>query len=261
VEAFDERVLGGTGLLRQEHRNRVDLAFERRAWLTELRAAIRSRNLDRIEQLMAQMPSGAGDRLTERELVRIDRLRNQADVLKRLRRAVAGGSDAEIVHALHAVEQTGAPIPTDLAWADVTYVIDRYSLLMSIRRAAESQPRDLPRLSRLLPQLRELCGGIFPDYVVDFDLAALERDVKRAAQSVRVRQALATNDDRTIVASALPDVYGAIPLLSRTEQARIERAVAGANRALRRSGQRNSKDESSVTEVTNSSGADLSSSS
>jgi hypothetical protein len=102
---------------------------------------------------------------------------------------------------------------------------------------------------------------MFPDYVVDLDLAGLEQEVKRTAQAMRVRQALATNDDRTIVASALPDVYGAIPLLSRSEQARIERAVAGANRALRRSGQRNSKDDSSATELTMSSGVEASSSS
>lgn len=260
VEAFDESVFGD-GTLTVDQRNRVDLAFERRAWLADVRAAIGQHSLDRIERLLGEMPRGASDRLTERELVRIDRLRNQMEGVSRLRRSVADGKDADIVHALHAVEQLGAPIPADLAWADITNVIDRYSLLMSIRRAAESQPRDLARLSRLLPQLRELCGGNFPHYVVDIDLGALDREVSRAAQMARVRQALATDVDRTIVASALPDVYGAIPMLSRSEQARIERAVAAVNRALRRSGHRSKEDESSATELTVLSGADLISSS
>lgn len=261
VEAFDEGVLGGTGMLTVNQRNRADLAFERRVWLDGVRKAIRQRNLEQLERLLAAMPSGARDRLSEREHTRIERLRAQTDALESLRRAINRGSDADIVHALHAVEQIGAPIPADLAWSDITNVIDRYSLLMSIRRAADSLPRDVPRLSRLLPQLRDLCGGVFPEYVVDLDLLALDREVKQVAQVARVRQAVATNDDRTIVASALPDVYAAIPLLSRSEQARIERAVAAVNRAHRRSGHRSSKDESSATELTISSGADAWSSS
>jgi hypothetical protein len=261
VEAFDEGVLGGAGQLTVEQRNRVDLAFERRGWLDEIRTAIRRRKLDRIETLLAEMPTAASDRLTEREIARIDRLRAQFDALETLRRAIAQGSDADIVHALHAVEQIGAPIPQDLAWSEIANVIDRYSLIMSIRRAAESQPRDVHRLSRLLPQLREMCGGDFPSYAVELDLNALDHEVKQMAQVARVRQALSTNDDRAIVASALPDVYGAIPLLSRSDQARIERAVAAVNRALRRSGQRSNKDESSETEATITSGSEASSSS
>jgi hypothetical protein len=261
IEAFDEGVLGGAGQLTVEQRNRVDLAFERRGWLDEIRKAIRRRKLDRIETLLAEMPTAASDRLTEREIARIDRLRAQFDALETLRRAIAQGSDADIVHALHAVEQIGAPIPQDLAWSEIANVIDRYSLIMSIRRAAESQPRDVHRLSRLLPQLREMCGGDFPSYAVELDLNALDHEVKQMAQVARVRQALSTNDDRAIVASALPDVYGAIPLLSRSDQARIERAVAAVNRALRRSGQRSNKDESSETEATITSGSEASSSS
>ena len=261
VEAFDEGVLGGAGHLTAEQRNRVDLAFERRGWLDDMRKAIRRRKLDRIETLLAEMPTAASDRLTEREIFRIDRLRAQFDALETLRRAIAQGSDADIVHALHAVEQIGAPIPPDLAWSEIANVIDRYSLIMSIRRAAESQPRDVHRLSRLLPQLREMCGGDFPRYAVELDLNALDHEVKQMAQVARVRQALSTNDDRAIVASALPDVYGAIPLLSRSEQARIERAVAAVNRALRRSGQRSNKDDSSETEATITSGSEASSSS
>jgi hypothetical protein len=260
VEAFDEGVLGDAGHLSVEQRNRVDLAFERRNWLDEMRKAIRRRDLNRIETLLVEMPTAASDRLTARELSLIERVRAQWDALETLRRAIAREADADIVHALHAVEQIGAPIPQDFAWSEITNVIDRYSLIMSIRRAAESQPRDVQRLSRLLPQLREMCGGDFPGYAVELDLNALDHEVKQVAQVARVRQALSTNDDRAIVASALPDVYGAIPLLSRSEQARIERAVAAVNRALRRSGQRNNKDESSKTEETIASGAEASSS-
>ena len=70
---------------------------------------------------------------------------------------------------------------------------------------------------------------------------------RESAQLARIREALTTNDDRTIVAAALPDTYGVLPMLERGEQARIERAVAAANRALRRSGHRSSSAPSSAT--------------
>jgi hypothetical protein len=126
-------------------------------------------------------------------------------------------------------------------------VIDRYSLMSSVRRAAEQHPRDIARLARLLPQLKEKFGGAFPETGDGLDFDRLDAEITQSAQLVRIREALASNDDRKIVAAALPDVFGVLPMLERGEQARIERAVAAANRALRRSGHRSSNTPSSAT--------------
>ena len=247
MEAYDARLLGDQGLLTSVQQNRVDLAFDRHAWVKDVRSAIRKRDLAAIDRLYAAMPVGAHLRLTERERARIDRLHAQESALRSLRAAIRDGRDADTISALNAVERSGAVVPQDLEWANVSDVIDRYSLMTSVRRAAEQHPRDIARLARLLPQLKERSGGVFPEAVDGLDFAKLEIEVKQSAQLVRIREALDTNDDRQIVAAALPDIFGVLPMLERGEQARIERAVAAANRALRRSGHRSSSASSSGT--------------
>jgi phosphotransferase family enzyme len=247
MEAYDARVLGDKGLLTSVQQNRVDLAFDRHAWLKDVRGAIRKRDLAAIDRLYAAMPDGAHQRLTDRERARIERLHVQESALQSLRSAIDDGRDADVITALNAVERSGAVIPQDLSWANVSDVIDRYSLMSSVRRAAEQHPRDIARLARLLPQLKEKFGGVFPDVGDGLDFARLDAEITQSAQLVRIREAIATNDDRKIVAAALPDVYGVMPMLERGEQARIERAVAAANRALRRSGHRSSSPSSSAT--------------
>jgi hypothetical protein len=247
MEAYDARVLGDQGLLTPDQQNRVDLAFDRHAWLGDLRAAIRKRDMDAIDRLYAAMPDGADLRLTERERIRIDRYQEQQDAVDALRAAISQGRDTGVLSALAVVERVGAAIPPDLPWETVSEAIDRMTLISAVRRAAEQQPRDMDRLSRLLPQLREIGGGRFPDPVDGLDFAHLDNELMQTAQLGRVREALATNDDRTIVAAALPDTHGVLPMLERGEQARIERAVAAANRALRRSGHRSSSASSSAT--------------
>ena len=249
MAAYDAPVLGDHGLLTREQHNRVDLAFDRQAWLDDVRAAIRRRDVSAIDRLFAAMPDGGDSQLRDRERIRIDRLRAQESALHSLTSAIAHGHDADVLSALNTVERVGALIPPDLPWAHVSDVIDRYSLMMAIRRAASQSPRDIARLARLLPQLKDSCGGVFPDAVDDLNFAHLDSEVKQAAQLVRIREALATQNDRTIVATALPDLYGVLPLLDRGEQARIERAVAAANRALRRSGHRSSSSDSSSATV------------
>jgi hypothetical protein len=247
MEAYDARVLGDQGLLTSVQRNRVDLAFDRYAWLKDVRSAIRKRDLAAIDRLYAAMPDGAHQRLTEREHARIERLHAQESALRSLRAAISEGRDADAITALNAVERSGAVIPQDLSWANVSDVIDRYSLMSSVRRAAEQHPRDIARLARLLPQLKEKFGGAFPETGDGLDFDRLDAEITQSAQLVRIREALASNDDRKIVAAALPDVFGVLPMLERGEQARIERAVAAANRALRRSGHRSSNASSSAT--------------
>jgi hypothetical protein len=248
IEAYDAPVLGDHRLLTNQQRNRVDLAFDRRGWLDDVRSAISGRDIGAIDRLLAAMPEGGRGQLRDREWIRIERLRGQDAAIRSLRSAIAQGRDADVVSALNTVERSGALIPPDLPWTHVSDVIDRYSVMMAIRRAAEQNPRDIARLGRLLPQLKDSCGGVFPGAVEGLDFGRLDSEVKQAAQLIRIREALATENDRTIVATTLPDLYGVLPLLDRGEQARVERAVAAANRALRRSGHRgNSSDPSSAT--------------
>jgi hypothetical protein len=249
VDAYDAPILGDHRLLTNEQRNRVDLAFDRQTWRADLRAAVQAHDVAAIDRLYAAMPDGGDRRLRERDRIRIERLREQSAALQSLRSALAQGGDADIIAALNVVERVGAIVPTDVKWTQVSDAIDRYSLIMAIKRAAEQEPRDISRIGRLLPQLKESCGGGFPEPIDGIDFARLDSDVKQAAQLKRIREALASDNDRKIVAAALPDLFGALPLLDRSEQARIERAVAAANRALRRSGHRESSNAPSSATV------------
>jgi hypothetical protein len=178
-------------------------------------------------------------------------MRVQENAMQGLHSALSERRHGDVLAALGTVERVGAPLPKDLPWAEVSEAIDRYSLIVAIRASADQQPRDVVRLGRLLPQLREANGGEYPNVGDGIDFHALEFEVTQTAQLGRLREALAEDNDRKIVTVAFPDVYGVVPLLDRGEQARIERAVAAASRALRRSGQRSNAVSSSATVETN----------
>jgi hypothetical protein len=111
-------------------------------------------------------------------------------------------------------------------------VIDRLSLITSIRRAATTAEIDYSRLARLLAQAREEMGGGTPYLGGNLDFEELELSVTLAARRARIREALKTDEDRTIVAAALPDQLGAISTLEPDERARVQLAIAnhrGAN--------------------------------
>ena len=249
LEAYDEIIMAPVGVLTSEQRNRIDLAFDRKRWQSDVRAALRRRDRAAIDRLREMMPEGADHRLTARELVRLDRLREQDDAVNNLQDAIANRRGEAVVGALQQVERLGAWLPEDLVWADISDVVDRHTLIHAIRSASEKYPRDYARLARLLPQLRDVCGGQLPASEDGLDLDMLDREVRQVAQFARLREALASNDDRLIVATALPDLYQIIPKLDRGEQARIERAVAAVNRALRRSGHRDSSSADSSSTV------------
>ncbi|MDQ2682196.1 MAG: hypothetical protein M3Y37_01580, partial [Chloroflexota bacterium] len=237
LEAYDESIMATAGVLTAAQRNRIDLAFDRQRWLSDVREALKRKDRGRIDRLYAEMPEAADSRLSEREVIRIQRLREQDEAVRQLEKAASRDDGAQLVAALQRVEKAGAWIPESVNWTDVSRTVDRYTLTDAIRRAAHQTPRDYGRLARLLPQLRDACGGAYPpDAGLDF--ARLDWEVRQIAQIARVREALASEDDRAIVAAALPDIYGVVQSLERGEQARIERAVAVVNRALRRSGQR-----------------------
>ena len=257
VDAWDDGLFADSDLIAPPQRQRVDLAFDRRAWLADIRAALRKRNLNLVESLFETMPENAAARLSEREHMRIQRLRDQVQSVERLRHAVFREQDADVVESLKVVERLGAPIPSDMPWQEITGVVNRFSLMSAVRQVVERPPLDLGRLSLLLPQLRDAYGGEMPGPSSGLDFAHLDLLVKRSAQVTRLREVIKIGDDRQILNAAYPDLYGIIPVLDRTEQARIERAVAAANRALRRSGQRvNRSGSSSGTVETSQSGSD-----
>jgi hypothetical protein len=251
IDSYDDQVLSSGGMLTPPQRNRIDLAFDRRQWLDDVRAAIRTRDLAAIDRLHAAMPDGADQLLRERERRRIIRLRAESDALRQFTDAVRDGADDAVIGALGALERTAAILPDDLPWTTISEVIDRHSLVTALKRAADQHPQDMDRIGRLLPQIKQINGGTWPKSTDGQEFARLESEVIRHAQLLRVREALASDDDRKIVTAVLPDVHAIIPMLDRGEQARLERAVAATSRALRRAGHRiNSASSSSTVETT-----------
>ena len=166
---------------------------------------------------------------------RVARLQGHAEAVAALRHAVDAGDDTGIVDAFRVIETLGVPLGDSFPWLQLRDIVDRYSIIAAVRRAAGESPRDYDRLSRLLPQLRLSTGEERPYLGEGISYEQLEGDIRRNAQVARIREALGSDDDRTIATAALPDLFGAIPLLTRPEQGRIERASAAIDRALRRS--------------------------
>ena len=101
-------------------------------------------------------------------------------------------------------------------------MIDRLSLVTSIRRAAQSDPRDYLRLGRLLPALREAYGSQAPYLGSSLDLERLEWEVQRDTHLRRLLDAIATGDETAIAHSASPDPYGVLAELPPAERASVE---------------------------------------
>jgi hypothetical protein len=230
----------GEGVLTREQRARVDLARSRLYWLNEVRIALRHRDVATLQVAMRAAPPGARERLSEVERRRIERLTVKEDAVARLARALKAGPDRAIVEALAAVRASGATLPEALDWAAVRGVEDRVSLAQALREAATADPPDLERLAVLLPAARAAAreGGTAPSLPDGLDFEQLERDVLRAAQVTRLREAISSGDDAAIAAAASPDPYGAVAALPAPQRARVELALQGqpsSNPFLRRS--------------------------
>jgi hypothetical protein len=200
---------------------RLDLAWRRIRWVEDVRAALRQRDGVVLRGLLAGAPSGAERRLTEVEGRRILRVTMRESAVARLERALRQGPDREVVSALAEFEAAGAPFSEVLDWTAVRGVVDRISLADALRTAAAADPPDTAMLARLLPAARAALGDSDaggPDW------AALEQSVLRAAHLARLREALATNDYGRIASAADPDPFGAVALLSPSEQERVSEA-------------------------------------
>ncbi|MFL5762025.1 MAG: hypothetical protein ACJ789_20190 [Thermomicrobiales bacterium] len=230
--AYDGELFALPDSLSQQQRARIDLARRRLSWLQAVRSALRNRDTPVLRAALADTPPGAETRLSEVERVRIERLTSRDLALQQLASAIRDGGDASILSALDDLESVGAPLPEIIDWSTVRGVVDRVSLASAIRRALASEPPDYQRLMRLLPAARVAAGGATPDLGAGLDFERLEEDVRRHAQRNRIREALALDEDKAIVAAALPDVYGTLSTLSASEQSRVQRAISSVQRKV-----------------------------
>ena len=229
-----ETLADGAGLT-DGQRRRVELARRRVEWRADLRAALRTRDAGAVAMLHVHAPEGAISALSETDQRRVERIQGHAEAVAALRKAVDAGDDPGIVDAFRVIETLGVPLGDGFPWLQLRRIVDRYSIIAAVRRAAAESPRNYERLARLLPQLRQATGEERPYLGEGISYEELAGDIRRNAQIARIREALRSDDDRTIVTAALPDLFGAIPLLTRAEQGRIERASAAIDRELRRS--------------------------
>lgn len=209
---------------------RLDLARRRQRWSTDVRAALRQRDVPVLRGLLASAPHGAEDQLTEVESRRLLRLTMREAAVIRLEQALRTGPDREIVAALSEFELAGAPFSAVLDWTAVRGVVDRITLAEAIKAALATDPPDIETLARLLPAARAALGreaaGNEPDW------PTLERSVLQAAHLGRLREALASDNDLQIASAAAPDPYDAIARLAPMERERIQQALQ--NRFLSR---------------------------
>jgi hypothetical protein len=226
LAAYDGEAFALADSLTQDQRGRIDLAHRRITWLETTRAALKRRDVAVLRAALSDVPMDAHLRLSRVEHERIQRLIARDQAVRGLDLALRGGDDQAIMRALSEIESTGATLPDTLDWNVMRVVVDRLSLVSSIRRAATSNPPDYARLGRLLPAARALAGTEVLDLGPEIDLAALEEDLRRHAHRARLREAIANGDDSGIVAAALPDLYGALATLAPEERARVEAALA-----------------------------------
>jgi hypothetical protein len=231
VRSMTPDLLRAEHYLRPETEQRVQLARSRLRWREEVRRALRERDGARLGALMAVAPDGAPDALTATERRRVDRLVAQTAALERLQNAMVSQNDRELVDAMNEVEAAGALLPPELDWAGIRDVIDRLSLVASIRRAALSEPRDYLRLGRLLPAAREAFRGATPYLGSRLDAEELEWEVQRDAHRRRLLEAIATGDEAAIAHAASPDPYGVLPTLPERERAMVEAVLERAAQA------------------------------
>ncbi|CAN5621181.1 hypothetical protein BH23CHL5_BH23CHL5_07630 [soil metagenome] len=219
-----------TGYLSSAELERIQAARARMRWREEVRRALRDRDGLKARDLSESRPDRSDSLVSQTELGRLERLVNQHLALERLRAAMASRSDRDLVDAMNEVETAGALLPPELDWSGIRDVVDRLSIVASIRRAA-AEPRDIARLGRLLPAARAAFEGTVPYLGSKFDFAELERDVQRETQRTRLLEAIAIGDAAGILHAADPDPYGVIPTLSDQDRGLVNRLVLGALRA------------------------------
>jgi hypothetical protein len=100
--------------------------------------------------LHVHAPEGAISALSETDRRRVDRLQGHAEAVATLRKAVDAGDDPGIVDAFRTIESLGVPLGDGFPWLQLRDIVDRYSIIAAVRRAAGETPRNYERLARLL---------------------------------------------------------------------------------------------------------------
>jgi len=224
LEAFDEELFGGPEAVPTAVRHRVNLATARLAWIRDVRAGLKQRNVIELARLFATAPPGGAERLSAAERQRAERMIQQQAALDGLETAIRTGNDGEILTSLHEVERVGARIEDAFIWSSLRHVVERASLVERILDAARADPVDDRQLAHLLPVAKTLGLMHDPSFHDDVAWDMLELRVMQGAAMRRIRRALATDDDHLIAQTAWPDVAGAVPLLTSAERLRVEDA-------------------------------------
>ena len=201
---------------------RVATARNRMAWKEEVRATLKRRDLDHLVELTGRAPVGGMEQLSTGEQRRISRAINQRRALANLRKAMAGEDDRALIDAMNEVETVGALMPAELEWSSLRALVDRLSLVSSIRRAARSDPPDFERLGRLLPAARTLFSDQAPYLGPDLDIESLELAVRKASHRRRLLDALERGDDVAVAHAASPDPYGVVATLPSEQRKKVE---------------------------------------
>ncbi|HEU0165977.1 MAG TPA: hypothetical protein VFQ54_13100, partial [Thermomicrobiales bacterium] len=204
---------------------RIELARVRVEWRTDVRAALKNRDEELLEELFTSPPEHAIDRLSASERRRSRRLIEQRRALDVLRSAVTTLDDSSIVSALNHVERVGARITDRATWVAIQEVVERASLVEDVIAAAKATPYDVGRLAQLIPAAKAVGLDRDPRLVGEFSIERLESQLLRQAHIRRIRAAIGLDDDAAIVLAAVPDPYGVLAELDEPERDRVAAAI------------------------------------
>jgi hypothetical protein len=206
-------------------RARIELAVHRLGWAHDVRLAMRRHDNARLEALMRQ-PAPGGDRLLSSvERSRAERLMRQKEAQLAVSEAIQERDDRALIQAMQQLEESGAQLPEDLDHRAFAAALDRVTLLTALRRAAKSDQSNAQTLARLVPAAIAATGNrAAVQRIVDVD--ALEKSLVQSAQLARLRDAIASKDDRRIAMTATPDLLDVVKLLQPDEQAKVRHAIA-----------------------------------
>ena len=139
--------------------------------------------------------------------------------------AIQERDDRALIQAMQQLEESGAQLPEDLDQRAFAAALDRVTLLTALRRAAKSDQLNTQTLARLVPAAIAATGNrAAVQRIVDVD--ALEKSLQQSAQIARLREAIASKNDRLIAMTATPDLLDVVKLLQPEEQAKVRHAVA-----------------------------------
>lgn len=224
VSWYDAELFDDDASLPQAISDRVTLAQQRMAWVTDARRALKKRNARELAVIFAREPRGGADRLSKAERDRIIRILERQSALDDLQRAMAAGDDTAILTALHRIEKVGARIEDRFTWSAVKTVMERATVVENIIGAATARPVDDRQLAHLLPVAKTMGLAHDPAFQGDFSFERLQSIVVRGAAVRRIRTAIASGDDLAIRNASYPDVAGAMDALNDDERDRVEAA-------------------------------------